>query len=146
MDKAQDELKPLTTVQLLDDAIWREIGSHEPQPPEVFIEALSLLLARWMLTRSQAPEMETLTTRCKTRAYVLFNNTPKLGDVTAQRNEELTQPRKRANNAADILHLLCRCCLSLGVSDLRTGSSNYSGENRSSLHQSERRFANRDDR
>jgi hypothetical protein len=94
MDKAQDELKPLTTVQLLDDAIWREIGSHEPQPPEVFIEALSLLLARWMLTRSQAPEMETLTTRCKTRAYVLFNNTPKLGDVTAQRNEELTPAEK----------------------------------------------------
>ena len=26
MDKAQDELRPLTTVQLLDAAIWREIG------------------------------------------------------------------------------------------------------------------------
>jgi hypothetical protein len=32
MDKAQDELRPLTTVQLLDAAIWREIGSDEPQP------------------------------------------------------------------------------------------------------------------
>jgi hypothetical protein len=29
-------------------------------------------LARWMLTRSQAPEMETLTTLCKTRAYELL--------------------------------------------------------------------------
>jgi hypothetical protein len=25
MDKAQDELRPLTTVQLLDAAIWREM-------------------------------------------------------------------------------------------------------------------------
>jgi hypothetical protein len=71
MDEAQDELTPLTTVQLLDAAIWREIGADEPQPPEAFIEALSRLLARWMLTRSQAPEMETLTTLCKTRAYIL---------------------------------------------------------------------------
>ena len=46
MGKAQDELRPLTTVQLLDAAIWREIGSDEPQPPEAFIEALSRLLAR----------------------------------------------------------------------------------------------------
>jgi hypothetical protein len=71
MDKAQDELRPLTTVQLLDAAIWREIGSDEPQPPEALVEALSRLLARWMLTRSQAPEMETLTTLCRTHAYVL---------------------------------------------------------------------------
>lgn len=71
MNEAQDELTPLTAVQLLDAAIWREIASDEPQPPEAFIEALSRLLARWMLTRSQAPEMETLTTLCKTHAYVL---------------------------------------------------------------------------
>jgi hypothetical protein len=71
MDETQEELKPLATVQLLDAAIWREIGSDEPQPPEAFTEALSRLLARWMLTRSQAPETETLTTLCKTRAYIL---------------------------------------------------------------------------
>jgi len=47
-----------------------------------------------MFTRSQAPEMETLSTLCKTRAYALLNNTPKLGDVTAQRNEELTPAEK----------------------------------------------------
>jgi hypothetical protein len=58
-------------VQLLDATIWREIGTDKPHPPEAFIEALSRLLARWMLTRSQAPEMETLTTLCKTHAYVL---------------------------------------------------------------------------
>jgi hypothetical protein len=71
MNEAQDELKPFTAVQLLDAGIWREIGSNEPQPPEAFIEALSRLLARWMLARSQAPGMETLTTLCKTHAYVL---------------------------------------------------------------------------
>jgi hypothetical protein len=70
MDEAQHELTPLTSVQLLDAAIWREIGSDEPQPPEAFIEALSRLLARWMLTRSQAPEMQTLATLCKTHDFV----------------------------------------------------------------------------
>jgi hypothetical protein len=70
MGETQDELKPLTSVQLLDAAIWREIGSDEPQPPEAFIEALSRVLARWMLTHSEAPEMETLTILCKTHAYV----------------------------------------------------------------------------
>jgi hypothetical protein len=71
MDNAQEELTPLTAVQLLDAAIWREIDSDEPQPQEAFIEALSRVLARWMLTRSQAPEMETMTALCKTHAYVL---------------------------------------------------------------------------
>ena len=84
MDEAQEELKPLSSIQLLDAAIWREIGSDELQPPKAFTEALSRLLllrlhlgersrllARWMLTRSQAPQMETLTTLCKTHAYVL---------------------------------------------------------------------------
>jgi hypothetical protein len=68
MNEAQEELTQLAAVQLLDAAIWPEIGSDEPQPQEAFIEALSRLLARWMFTRSQAPEMETLTTLCKTRA------------------------------------------------------------------------------
>jgi hypothetical protein len=70
MNEAQDELTPLTAVQLLDAAIWREIDSDEPQRQEAFIEALSRLLARWMLTRSLAPEMETMTTLCKTRSFV----------------------------------------------------------------------------
>jgi hypothetical protein len=71
MNEAQEELTPLTAVQLLDAAIWREIGSDEPQPHEAFIEALCRLLARWMLSRSQAPEMETLITLCKTRSFVV---------------------------------------------------------------------------
>ena len=71
MNEAQEELTPLTAVQLLDAAIWREIGSDEPQPHEALIEALCRLLARWMLSRSQAPEMETLITLCKTRSFVV---------------------------------------------------------------------------
>jgi hypothetical protein len=70
MDETQEELKPLTTVLLLDAANWREIGSDEPQPPEAFTEALSRLLARWMLTNSEALEMETLTILRKTHAYI----------------------------------------------------------------------------
>jgi hypothetical protein len=41
MDEAQEELKTLTSIQLLDAAIWREIGSDQPQPPEAFTDALS---------------------------------------------------------------------------------------------------------
>jgi hypothetical protein len=71
MNEAQDELTPLTAVQLLDAAIWREIDSDQPQPQEAFIDALSRLLARWMLTRSQAPELDTIVTLCKTRSIVV---------------------------------------------------------------------------
>jgi uncharacterized protein YjiS (DUF1127 family) len=71
MNEARKELAPLTAVQLLDAAIWREIASHEPQPQEAFVEALSRVLAHWMLTRSQAPEMETMIALCKTRAFVV---------------------------------------------------------------------------
>jgi hypothetical protein len=70
MNEAQNELTPLTAIQLLDAAIWREIGSGQSQAQDAFIEALSRVLARWMLTRSQAPEMEMLTILCKTHAYV----------------------------------------------------------------------------
>ena len=48
MGETWEELKPRTTVQLQDAAIWREIGSDEPLPPEAFIEAFSVLkLPRW---------------------------------------------------------------------------------------------------
>jgi hypothetical protein len=47
MNEAQEELTPLTAVQLLDAAIWREIGSDQTQPHEAFIEALSRVLALW---------------------------------------------------------------------------------------------------
>ena len=37
------EVTRLTSVQLLDAAIWREIGTEEPQPP-AFLEALAACL------------------------------------------------------------------------------------------------------
>lgn len=67
MDKDQDRLAPLSALQLLDAAIWREIDSEEPQPQGALVKALSKVLAHCMLTYSQAPELEALTTICKTR-------------------------------------------------------------------------------
>ena len=64
------EARPLTSVELLDAAVWREIGSEEAQPPAVFLDALSRLVARWLLVRSEAPEMDVLTVLCKARGYI----------------------------------------------------------------------------
>ena len=57
-------VRPLTSVELLDAAVWREIGTQDPQPPAAFIEALARLLGRWLLVRSDAPEMDLLTVLC----------------------------------------------------------------------------------
>ena len=61
---------PLTSVELLDAAIWREIGSEEAQPASAFLDALSRLVGRWLLVRSDAPEMDALTVLCKARGYI----------------------------------------------------------------------------
>jgi adenylate cyclase len=70
MDHASKEARRLTSVELLDAAIWREIGSREPQPSAAFVEALSALLGRWLLVRSAAPEMDAVTVLCKARGYI----------------------------------------------------------------------------
>jgi hypothetical protein len=64
------DARPLTSVELLDAAVWREIGSEEPQPASAFLEALSRLVGRWLLVRSDAPEMDAVTVLCKARAYI----------------------------------------------------------------------------
>ncbi len=43
MNEAHDELTPLTAVQLLDAAIWREIDSDEPQPQEAALRRAARL-------------------------------------------------------------------------------------------------------
>ena len=63
-------VRPLTSVELLDAAVWREIGSEKPQPTAAFIEALSRLVGRWLLVRSETPEMDALTLLCKARGYI----------------------------------------------------------------------------
>jgi hypothetical protein len=44
----EKDARPLTSVELLDAAVWREIDSEEPQPSAAFLEALSRLVGRWL--------------------------------------------------------------------------------------------------
>ena len=44
MSQKEVEVTRLTSVELLDAAIWREIGTEEPQPAPAFLEALSALV------------------------------------------------------------------------------------------------------
>jgi hypothetical protein len=71
MSQKEVEVTRLTSVQLLDAAIWREIGTEEPQPAPAFLEALSALVGRWLIARSSEPEMDVVTVMC--RARVLEN-------------------------------------------------------------------------
>ena len=50
MSERQMEVTRLTSVQLLDAAIWREIGTEEPPAP-AFLGALAALVGRWLLVR-----------------------------------------------------------------------------------------------
>jgi len=70
MNEANKEARPLTSVELLDAAVWREIGSEEPQPPAAFLEALSTLVGRWLLVRSDAPDMDVITVMCRVHGYI----------------------------------------------------------------------------
>ena len=70
MSERQMEVTRLTSVQLLDAAIWREIGSEEPQFTSAFVEALGALVGRWLLIRSSAPEMDAMTLVCRARGYI----------------------------------------------------------------------------
>ena len=54
-------VRPLTSVELLDAAVWCEIGTEEPQPAPAFLEALSALVGRWLIARSSEPEMDVVT-------------------------------------------------------------------------------------
>jgi len=63
-------VRPLTSVELLDAAVWREIGTQDPQPSSAFIEGLASLVARWLLVRSETPEMDAMTLICRARGYM----------------------------------------------------------------------------
>ena len=69
MSEENDAALPLTSVELLDAAVWREIDSEEPQPAAAFLEALSRLIGRWLMVRSDAPGMDVVTVLCKARGY-----------------------------------------------------------------------------
>ena len=70
MTEENVDARPLTSVELLDAAVWREIGSEEAQPASAFVEALSRLVGRWLMVRSDAPGMDVVTVLCKARGYI----------------------------------------------------------------------------
>ena len=78
MSEESADMRPLTSVELLDAAVWREIGSEEAQPASAFLEALSRLVGRWLLVRSDAPEMDALTVLCKARGYIAQQDASRL--------------------------------------------------------------------
>ena len=64
------DARPLTSVELLDAAVWREIDSAEAQPQAAFLEALSRLVGRWLMVRSDAPGMDVVTVFCKASGHI----------------------------------------------------------------------------
>jgi hypothetical protein len=70
MTEANKNARPLTSVELLDTAVWREIGSEEPQPRAAFVDALAAIIGRWLLVRSDAPDMDLVTVMCRARGYI----------------------------------------------------------------------------
>ena len=70
MSEEGADTRPMTSVELLDAAVRREIGSEEAQPASAFLDALSRLVGRWLLVRSDAPEMDAVTVLCKARGYI----------------------------------------------------------------------------
>jgi len=59
-----------TSIQMLDTAIWKELGVEEVAESEAFYHALATLLSRWLLARPEYPEMEAIKLFAKVRAYV----------------------------------------------------------------------------
>ena len=58
MSEKRVDARPLTSVELLDAAVWREIGSEEAQLQSAFIEALSSLSSnapQWVLGPIASP-------------------------------------------------------------------------------------------
>jgi hypothetical protein len=70
MSEENVDARPLTSVELLDAAVWREIDSEEAQPAPAFLEALSRLVGRWLMVRSDAPGMDVVTVLCKARGFI----------------------------------------------------------------------------
>jgi hypothetical protein len=70
MNELSKEARPLTSVELLDAAVWREIGSEEPQLAGAFVDAVASLVGRWLLVRSDTPEMDLVTVMCRARGYI----------------------------------------------------------------------------
>jgi hypothetical protein len=64
------KMSQLTSIQILDTAIRTELGTQEDAEAEAFYNALGTLLSRWLIARSDYPEMEAIKLFAKVRAYV----------------------------------------------------------------------------
>jgi hypothetical protein len=49
-----------TSIQMLDAAIWQELGGEKAHDAEAVYHTLGTLLSRWLLARSEYPEMEAI--------------------------------------------------------------------------------------
>jgi hypothetical protein len=49
-----------TSIQMLDAAIWQELGGEKAHDAEAVYYTLGTLLSRWLLARSDYPEMEAI--------------------------------------------------------------------------------------
>jgi hypothetical protein len=59
-----------TSIQMLDAAIWQELGGEKANDAEAVYHTLGTLLSRWLLARSEYPEMEAIKLFAKVRAYI----------------------------------------------------------------------------
>jgi len=50
----------LSSVQLIEAARWRELGSTEPQSQDVLRQALADAVSRWLLIPSETPDIDAL--------------------------------------------------------------------------------------
>ena len=60
----------LTSIQLIEAALWRELGSNEPQSADVLSQALADAVSRWLLVRSESPDIDALKFICQARANI----------------------------------------------------------------------------
>jgi hypothetical protein len=60
----------LTSVQLIEAALWRELGSNEPQSADVLRQALAAAVSRWLLVRSESPDIDALKFVCRVKANI----------------------------------------------------------------------------
>jgi hypothetical protein len=81
MSENATDARPITSIELLDAAVWREIASEEPQAAAAFLEALSTLVGRWLLVRSNEPEMDLLTVMCRARGYIVRRGTEQIQGI-----------------------------------------------------------------
>jgi hypothetical protein len=60
----------LTSIQLIEAALWRELGSNEPQSDDVLHQPLADAVSRWLLVRSESPDIDALKFVCRVKANI----------------------------------------------------------------------------